>query len=276
MVTTSAKVLSDGIVKIDGGSLFGPVPKVDWETAVATDRRNRVTLGLNCLLLQAGGKNVLVDTGVGSKDNNGDRDSLGLVPSRLVKGLKNLGLSTKDIHVVILTHLHFDHSGGCTRMDRAGTVVPTFPKARYYVQRTSWEEACQPSVRYSSAHRPDNFMPVADRGQLELLDGDTEVLPGLNVIVTDGHATGHQMVMFRHGGERIAFLGDLVPTPHHLNPIAFSAFDHSPERTLERKQAVLTEAQKQGWLVVFAHGYTIRAGYLVRRPERPHLEPVEL
>jgi glyoxylase-like metal-dependent hydrolase (beta-lactamase superfamily II) len=272
---TSAKVLSDGIVKIDGGSLFGPVPKVDWENTVATDRRNRVTLGLNCLLLQAGGKNVLVDTGVGSKDNDNDRENLGLVPSRLLKGLKGVGLSPKDIHVVILTHLHFDHSGGCTRMDRTGSIVPTFPKARYYVQRACWEEACQPSARYSATHRPDNFMPIADRGQLELLDGDVEVLPGLNVIVTDGHALGHQMVMFRHGGERIAFLGDLVPTPYHLNPIAFSAFDHSPDHTLERKREVLAQALREGWLVVFSHGHAQRAGYLERRAEMSVLRTVD-
>ncbi|HLF03808.1 MAG TPA: MBL fold metallo-hydrolase [Dehalococcoidia bacterium] len=276
MVTTSAKVLSDGIVKIDGGTLFGPVPKVDWETTVVTDRRNRVTLGLNCLLLQVGGKNVLVDTGVGSKDNDKDRETLGLVPSRLLKGLKGVGLSPKDIHVVILTHLHFDHCGGCTRMDRTGDIVTTFPKARYYVQRACWEEACQPSVRYSAHYRPDNFMPIADRGQLELLDGDMEVLPGLNVIVTDGHARGHQMVTFRHGGERIAFLGDLVPTPHHLNPIAFSAYDHSPDHTLAQKHEVLGQALRQGWLLVFSHGHSQRAGYLERRAEMSVLRAVDL
>ncbi|MBM3942793.1 MAG: MBL fold metallo-hydrolase [SAR202 cluster bacterium] len=276
MVSTAVKVLSDGVVKIDGGSLFGQVPKVDWEANVVTDRKNRVTLGLNCLLLQAGGKNVLVDTGVGSKENDKDRDNLGLVPSRLLKGLKGVGLTPKDIHAVILTHLHFDHCGGCTRLDRTGTTVPTFPKARYYVQRSCWEEACKPSPRHSRHHRPEDFLPIAERGQLELLDGDTELLPGLNVIVTDGHTKGHQMVMFKHGGERVVFLGDLVPTHHHLNLIAISAFDYSPEATMERKRQVLNEAQKQGWLVVFSHGHNTRAGYLERRTEMSILRPVEL
>jgi glyoxylase-like metal-dependent hydrolase (beta-lactamase superfamily II) len=276
MMPTAVKILSDGVIKIDGGSMFGQVPKTHWEDNVTTDRKNRITLGLNCLLLQTCGRNVLVDTGVGSKDTENDKENLGLVPSRLLKSLKGVGLTPKDIHAVILTHLHFDHSGGCTRLDRTGDIVPTFPKARFYVQAACWEEACNPNERCHVTHRTDNFRPIEERGQLELLDGDTEVFPGLNVIVTDGHARGHQMVLFQHGGERIAFLGDIVPTPFHLNPVAISAFDHSPEKTLQQKRELLTEAERQGWLVVFSHGHTIKAGYLERRRESPYLVPVEL
>ena len=276
MMPTAVKILSDGVIKIDGGSMFGQVPKTHWEDNVTTDRKNRITLGLNCLLLQTCGRNVLVDTGVGSKDTENDKENLGLVPSRLLKSLKGVGLTPKDIHAVILTHLHFDHSGGCTRLDRTGDIVPTFPKARFYVQAACWEEACNPNERCHVTHRTDNFRPIEERGQLELLDGDTEVFPGLNVIVTDGHARGHQMVLFQHGGERIAFLGDIVPTPFHLNPVAISAFDHSPEKTLQQKRELLTEAERQGWLVVFSHGHTIKAGYLERRRESSYLVPVEL
>ena len=276
MVSTAAKIISDGVMKLDGGSVFGQVPKVAWENSVITDRKNRITLGLNCLLLQVGGKNVLVDTGVGSKDNDNDRETLGLVPSRMFKGLKAAGITPKDIHAIILTHLHFDHSGGCTRMDRAGKIVATFPKASYYVQRTCWEEACSPNERCLHAYRPDNFIPIEARGQLELLDGDSEIFPGLNVIVTDGHTKGHQMIMFNHGGERIVFLGDLVPTPHHLNLSVISAFDYSPEETLEQKRELLGEAEKQGWLLVFSHGHDTKAGYLERRADMTYLRPVDL
>lgn len=276
MVSTAAKIISDGIMKMDGGSVFGQVPKVVWENSVTTDRKNRITLGLNCLLLQIGGKNVLVDTGVGSKDNDKDKENLGLVPSRMFKGLKSVGLTPKDIHAVILTHLHFDHCGGCTRLDRTGTIVPTFPKARYYVQRDSWSEACSPSERGMYAYRTDNFYPIEERGQLELLDGDTEIFPGLNVIVSDGPAKGHQMIMFNHGGERIVFLGDLVPTPHHLNLSVISAFDYSPEGTLQQKRELLGDAEKQGWLLVFSHGHDTRAGYLERRADMTYLRPVDL
>ncbi len=276
MVSTAAKIISDGILKMDGGSVFGQVPKAVWENSVTTDRKNRITLGLNCLLLQVGGKNVLVDTGVGSKDNDKDKENLGLVPSRMFKGLKSAGLTPKDIHAVILTHLHFDHCGGCTRLDRAGNIVPTFPKARYYTQRASWEEACNPSARSMYAYRADNFHPMEKKGQLELLDGDTEIFPGLSVIVSDGPAKGHQMVMFNHGGERIVFLGDLVPTPHHLNLSVISAFDYSPQDTLEQKRELLHDAERQGWLLVFAHGHDTRAGYLERRAEMSYLRPVNL
>jgi len=261
---------------MDGGSMFGQVPKVNWEGNVVTDRKNRMTLGLNCLLLQVSGQNVLVDTGIGSKEGDTDKENLGLVPSRLLKGLKGMGLTPKDISAVILSHLHFDHSGGCTRMDRAGNLVPTFPKAKYYVQGKCWDEACNPNERCNGVHRSENFLPIEERGQLELLDGDTEIMPGLNVMVTDGHALGHQMVMFNHGGERVVFLGDLVPTPHHLNLVAISAFDSSPEVTLEAKRDLLNQAERQGWLLVFSHGHEVKAGYLERRGEMGYLRPVDL
>ena len=275
MMSTAVKIINDGVLKLDGGSVFGQVPKVAWESNVVTDRKNRISLGLNCLLLQVCGKNVLVDTGVGPKENEKDKETLGLVPSRLLKGLKGMGLTPRDIHAVILSHLHFDHSGGCTRMDRAGNLVPTFPKATYYVQRACWEDATNPNERCFGTNREENFVPIEERGQLEFLDGDEEILPGLNVILTDGHAKGHQMVMFTHGGERIVFLGDLVPTHHHLNLGVISAFDYSPEDTLQQKRDILSDAEKQGWLLVFAHGQDPKAGYLERRGDHSYLRPVE-
>ena len=275
-MNTGVKVISDGIVKLDGGSVFGQVPKTDWETSVSTDRKNRMTLGLNCLVLQVQGKNVLIDTGVGSKDNDRDKEALGLVPSRLMKGLRGVGLTPKDINAVILTHLHFDHCGGCTRLDRAGDLVPTFPKATYYVQRKCWEDANNPNERFRNSHRADNFLPIEERGQLELLDGDSEVFPGLHVAVTDGHARGHQMVLFNHGGERIAFLGDIIPTHHHLNLPVISAFDYSPEDTLEQKRDIIASAEQEGWLLVFSHGHDVKAGYLDRRGQNTYLRPVEM
>jgi glyoxylase-like metal-dependent hydrolase (beta-lactamase superfamily II) len=269
-MSTAAKILSDGVLKLDGGSVFGQVPKIAWENSVTTDRRNRITLGLNCLLLQVCNKNILVDTGVGPKEDENDKENLGLVPSRLLRGLKGVGLTPKDIHAVILTHLHFDHCGGCTRLDRAGNIMPTFSKARYYVQRSCWQDACNPNERCIARHRSENFLPIAERGQLELLDGDAEIFPGLNVIVTDGHARGH------HGGERIVFLGDLVPTHHHLNLPVISAFDYSPEGTLEQKREILMDAERQGWLIVFSHGHDTKAGYLERRGDTTYLRPVDL
>ena len=278
MRSTSIRILSDGVMKLDGGSVFGQVPRVTWAKTVKTDWKNRITLGLNCLLLQVEGKNILVDTGVGSMVDEQDKEAIGLISSRLSRDLKSVaGLTLKDIHAVILSHLHFDHSGGCTKMIRSGKLVPTFPQARYFVQRTSWEDACNTTNQRCFFHqRMENLLPLADLGQLEMLDGDREIFPGLNVIVTDGHAEGHQMVMFNHGGERVVFLGDLVPTPHHLNPAVISAFDHSPQDTFEHKQEVLAEAERQGWLLVFSHGHETKAGYLERRGDTTYLRPVKL
>jgi glyoxylase-like metal-dependent hydrolase (beta-lactamase superfamily II) len=276
MMTTSVRVLSDGIIKFDGGTMFGQVPKVNWENKMSTDRRNRVTLGLNSLLVQIGDKNVLVDAGAGSKELDNEKETYGLVPSRLMKGLKGLGLSPKDVDSVILTHLHFDHSGGCTRLDRTGSLVPTFPRARYLVQRECWEDACNPNERCRHVHRNEDFRPIEEQGLLELLDGDTEIYPGLSVKVTHGHAKGHQVVLLNHGGERIAFLGDLVPTPHHLDLASISAFDQFPEETLEMKRDFLSQASKAGWLLVFSHGHNLKAGYLERRNGDTFLRPVEL
>ena len=275
MLATSALVLSDGVFKVDGGAIFGRIPKTTWENFVSTDRKNRVTLGLNCLLLQCNGQNVLVDTGVGPKDNFRDKELYGLVPSRLLRSLKGIGLGPRDINAVVLSHLHFSHAGGATRMDRVGDMVPTFPNATYYVQRASWDDAQSPALPHADVFRVEDFDPIAERDRLHLLDGDTELFPGLNLIVTEGHCPGHQIVVFSHGGERIVYLGDLVPTPHHLGIAVISSYDYEPEIIADQKQSVLSDAEKQGWLMVFAHGNETRAGYLERRQDMAYLRPVE-
>ena len=275
MLATGATVLSDGVFKVDGGAVFGSVPKMMWENLVPTDRKNRVTMGLNCMLLQCSGRNILIDTGVGPKDNFRDKEIYGLVPSRLMRSLKGIGMGPRDIDAVILSHLHFSHAGGATRMDRAGDMVPSFPNATYYVQRASWEDALNPSDRHADVFRADDFAPIAERNRLELLDGDVELFPGLNLLVTDGHCPGHQMAVFSHGGERIVYLGDLVPTPHHLGLTVISSFDYEPEATLDQKRDVLDDAEKMGWLLIFSHGHETRAGYLERRGDMSYLRPVE-
>jgi len=276
MMTTSIKLLSDGTIKRDGGCMFGHLPKTSWENWIVTDRKNRMTLGLNCLLIQLAGKNIVVDTGVGSKDVDGMREDYGLGPSRLVKNLKNMGISTSQVDVVILTHLHFDHCGGCTKLDRTGSLVPTFPKAKHYVQRQCWEEALKPSERFKDVYFERDFRPIEDWSQLELMDGDYEILPGLNVIMTNGPAKGHQIVMLNHGGERVAFMGDLVPTAMHLDLASIPSFDQYPEETLEVKREVLGRAEKEGWLLVFSHGIDKKAGYLERHNGAAYLRTIEL
>ena len=273
---TALVLLNDGVIKFDGGAIFGQVPKTSWEQRAQPDRRNRVSLGLNCLLIQNGEHCILVDTGVGTKEPDSVKDRYGLGSSRLVRELRNRGLSPRDITGVILTHLHFDHSGGSTRLDRSGVPVPTFPSATYYVQRSEWEEAINPNERSSDSYHSDDFLPLEERGQICLLDGDAEVAPGVRVRVTGGHCDGHQMVLVNYGGERVAYFGDLIPTPHHLRLPYIAAMDRSPEHTLDCKREMLDEAERNGWLIIFSHGLQERAGYLERRNGEFNFRPVEL
>ena len=269
-------IISDGNIKLDGGAMFGQVPRVLWEQKTLPDRRNRISLGLNCLLIRNGGRCTLVDTGVGSKEPDKIKDRYGLGSSQLAKELRNRGLTPKDITGVILTHLHFDHAGGSTRLDRAGEAVPTFPAAKYYIQKADWEEAISPNERSKGSYHSDDFLPLEERGQLIMLDGDSEVAPGVHVRVTGGHSQGHQMVLVNYGGERVAFMGDLVPTPHHLRLPYVTSYDRFPEDTLEKKRALLEEAERCGWLIVFCHGSKERAGYIERRNGALSFRPVEL
>ena len=154
---TSVRIVSDGTFLLDGGAVFGQVPKTHWEANMKPDRRNRIRLGLNCLLVETPTMNILVDVGAGSKRPEKLKDGYGLNGNKLLKGLKKVGLTARDIHAVVLTHLHFDHGGGSTKLDRSGNAVPTFPKAKYFVQKASWEEAINPNERSKRSYNFDDF-----------------------------------------------------------------------------------------------------------------------
>ena len=272
----SVDIVTDGTLLLDGGSMFGQVPKAEWEQRLKPDRRNRVRLGLNCLLIQTPDVNVLVDTGVGTKRTDKFKDIYGLNGNKLLKGLKGLGLTARDIHLVVLTHLHFDHGGGCTKLDRDGRAIPAFPKAKYLVQRACWDDATQPNDRAIGTYYENDFMPLLESEQIEFLDGDSEIAPGIRVQVTDGHADGHQIVLIEGGGERIAYVGDLIPTPYHLPLPCITAFDQSPNNTLAQKRKVVRMAADGGWLVIFGHAYQQRAGYVEQRNGKTQLRPVDI
>ena len=269
-------IATDGTLLMDGGAMFGTVPKVEWEQRLKPDRRNRIRLGLNCLLIQTPDVNVLVDTGVGTKRTDKFKDVYGLNGNKLLKGLKGLGLTARDVDVVVLTHLHFDHSGGCTKLDRGGRPIPTFPKAKYMVQRACWDDAIQPNERAVEAYYDDDFLPLQESGQVELLDGDGEIAPGVRVQVTDGHVKGHQIVLIEGGGERIIYVGDLIPTPYHLPLPCITAFDQAPNGTLAQKREIVRMAADGGWLVIFGHAHQPRAGYVEQRNGRAQLRPVDI
>ena len=274
--STSVDIVSDGTYLLDGGAVFGQVPKAQWELQMKPDRKNRIRLGLNCLLIQSPSMNILVDTGAGAKRTDNFKDAYGLNGNKLLKGLKKLGLTARDIDTVLLTHLHFDHVGGCTKLDRSGKAVPTFPQARYMVQRACWDEANAPNERGQHSYHSDDFLPLQENDVLTLLDGDSEIAPGVRVKVSHGHSSGHQVVLVEAGSERIAYVGDLIPTPYHLPLPSIAAFDQSPNDTLDSKREMLDMALDGGWLLVFGHAFTTRAGYLDQRNGTSQLLPVDV
>ncbi|MFW6195315.1 MAG: MBL fold metallo-hydrolase [Chloroflexota bacterium] len=271
------RVISDGSYLLDGGSVFGLVPKTVWERDTKPDRKNRVRLGLNCLLIQTPERNILVDTGVGGRHPERNKELYGLSSSRLLRNLRAQGLTVRDIDTVILTCLHFDHAGGVTRLDRQGNVVPTFPNANVLVQRSAADALDTPNERAALAlgyTANEDIRVIDEAGKLERLDGDTEIIPGVRTVVTDGPADGHQSVFIDIGSERIAYLSDLVPTPSHVNLPYITAYDRRPDSTLEQKRRFLERIEQEGWLMVFAHGYDHVAAYLERRKDQVCLRPV--
>ena len=251
--SVSINVLSDGTLMTDGGALFGPVPKQQWEQFLKPDRRNRVKIAVNSLLIQSGNQNILVDTGIGVKNTAKYKDLYSLNGNKLIKSLKAHGLTARDIDIVILTSLQYMQAGGCTKLDRSGSVVPTFQKAKHIVQASNWEIANNPDERGVGLFNQDDFVPLMENGQIELVEGDQEVISGINVKVTDGPVVGHQMVMIDAGSERIGYLGNLIPTPHHLPLAAISAIDQHPQNTLDFKRQTIQNAIESGWLLVFGN-----------------------
>ncbi len=271
--------LEGGGQKLDGGAMFGVVPKPLWEKQVAPDERNRIPLAMRCLLVEHPDGLVLVDTAAGDKDDAKFRGIYGLEnagdpgPTRLEDAIRAAGHDPDDVRWVINTHLHFDHAGGNTVADRAaggapgqgagGPVRLAFPGATYVVQRGELEFARHTNERTRASYLPFNFEPVAAAGRWRLLEGDGEVLPGLAVRVTPGHVPWHQVVLVRDGGETACFLGDLVPTAAHLPLPYIMGYDLEPLRTLESKRALLREALADGWRLLFEHDATTAWGWLV-------------
>ena len=244
-------ILSDGTFALDGGQMFGVVPKPLWEQKLPADQCNRVRLGLNCLLVRTGTHNVLVETGIGDKFEPKYTDIYGIEKSTtLLAELHKVGLAPGDIDIVINTHLHFDHCGWNTHRD-GGKVVPTFPRAHYYIQRGEWEHALHPSERDAASYILEFFRPAEI--QTDLLDGNREIIPGIRVEVVSGHTRHMQCVWIESEGERACFIGDLVPTRAHLPYPWIMAFDLYPMETLASKHHLLPQLVEQGTLVIFPH-----------------------
>lgn len=258
-------ILNDGTLRLDGGAMFGVVPKPMWEKKSRADDRNRILLAMNCLLIRAAGKTILVETGAGDKWGAKQRDIYGLEGSpRLPEQLAAQGVKPEQVDIVINTHLHFDHCGWNTRM-ADGRARPTFPNARYVVQKRDFEHAKNPTERDQASYLRENFLPVEEAGQWWLLDGEKEIVPGVTVIPTPGHTPAMQCVKLEGGGKAAVFLADLAPMTAHLPLAWIMGFDLYPLTTLENKKKWLPEIAKNGWLALFAHDPAVRAAYLRER-----------
>ena len=251
--------LDAGLQRLDGGAMFGVVPKPLWERRIAPDPRNRIPLALRCLLVEHPDGLVLVDTGLGNKEGAKFLDLYGVEnagtagPTRLEDALAAAGHRAADVRWVINTHLHFDHAGGNTARRPDGSVTLAFPEARYVVQRRELEFASHTNERTQASYLPANFAPVAASGRLRSVDGETEVLPWILLLPTPGHVPFHQAVVVREGGEAACFLGDLVPTAAHLPPAWIMGYDLEPLVTLATKKVVLARAAREAWQLVFCH-----------------------
>jgi glyoxylase-like metal-dependent hydrolase (beta-lactamase superfamily II) len=263
--------LQAGLQQLDGGAMFGVVPKPLWERKITADARNRIPLGMRCLLVEHPDALVLIDTGAGNKESAKFHDIYGIEnspvgqagPTQLESALSAAGFAAADVTLVISSHLHFDHAGGNTRLDEAGVVVPSFPNARYVARRGEWDWAHHTNERTAASYFGRNYDPIEAAGLLELVDDDRDVLPGLSLRHTPGHTPHHQGILVTSGNDRMFFAADMAPTVAHVPLPWIMGYDVEPLRTLESKRRIWAEAADEQWTVVFEHDSVHAFGRIV-------------
>jgi len=255
--------LLDGHFRLDGGAMFGVVPRVLWEKTNPPDQKNRILLALGTLLVNAHGKHILIDTGIGNKGDEKfvDNYAVDRRPS-IEESLAEIGVNPGEIQIVINTHFHFDHAGGDTTRLSDGRVVPTFANAEHYVQRGEWQQAMNPNERTRASYILENYEILSKLNRLILLDGNAEIVPGVHVLKTPGHTEHHQSVVIRSKGETLCFLGDLIPTSFHIPLPYIMAYDLFPLTTLDTKRTLLEQAHRERWTLIFQHDPKVRMGRL--------------
>ena len=259
-------LLIAGHWKADGGLMFGVVPKPLWERRIPADERNRIQLGMRCLLIEHEIGLVLIDTGAGNKESEKFYDIYGIEnastpgPTQLEDGIRKAGFSPEDIALVINSHLHFDHAGGNTTRDDSGAIRPSFPSARYVIQRGEYEWATHTNERTAASYFAHNFAPLVEARMVTFIDGECEIVSGIRSIPTPGHTPHHQGLLIESDGERGFYLGDLIPTAAHLPLAWIMGYDVEPLVTLETKRRILRRAVDEDWLVVFEHDPTTAWG----------------
>ncbi len=253
-------IISDGTYPLDGGAFFGVVPKVMWSRKAPPDARNFITAGLNSLLIRTGKQNILVETGMGSKLPDKMVKVYGQ-PAKLLENLQAARVAPDEIDIVINTHLHFDHCGWNT-IRQGDRVTPTFPRAKYCVQEGEWQHAQEQHIRDAISYISDNYNPLIKSGQMQLLRGDQEIVPGISVRVFPGHTMHMQAVVVTSGGKTACYISDLIPTSAHIDLTWVMAFDLSPIDTIDSKKRYYEQALPEGWLTVFTHDDAVPWAYV--------------
>lgn len=264
-----------GVQQLDGGAMFGVVPKPLWERRIPADPRNRIPLALRCLLVEAPNALVLVDTGVGNKYDEKFGDIYGISnagdPTRLEDGIRHAGFQPEDVDIVLNTHLHFDHAGGNTVLDEDGGIRPAFPGARHVVQKAELDFAHIQNERIRASYILDNVDPVTEAGLWDVVEGEVEVTQGVRVVPTPGHTPHHHSVLVESDGETACYLADVCPTSAHIPLPWIMGYDLEPLVTLESKRGLWSRARDEDWLLIFEHDPRVPWGRLDRDADRPKL-----
>jgi len=269
------KVISllDGFIKLDGGAMFGVIPKPLWSRLTPSDERNRITLAMRPLLILHPDANILIDTGIGNKYDEKFADIYGVDRNPgLENDLRKAGFIPEDIDVVINTHLHFDHAGGNT-IRKGNGIFPTFPMAKYIIQKIEWETAINPNPRSKASYIKENFTPIEENGQLKIINGEEEILPGIRCIKTGGHTEGHQIVAIKSEGKGALYWGDLMPTIAHLKIPYIMGYDIFPLDVMREKKKYIKFVQQKGYLSFFEHDPLLCCGYIEGEGKKIHIEP---
>lgn len=265
----------DGLFRLDGGAMFGVVPKVMWDKTNPPDKNNRILLALRTCLIDTGNELILIDTGIGDKGQDKFNDIYQVNHhTNLETSLQKFKFTTSDINIVINTHLHFDHCGGNTKLDSNGKVIPTFPNAKYYIQKSEWEAAINPDRRSKASYLKEDFLPLQDADLVKIVDGDAKIINGIEVIKTAGHTYGHQVVLVGSENQKLIYWGDLIPTASHISLPFLMAYDLFPLQTMEHKQKLLNHAVSENWISFFEHDPKIAMAYLIQEDKRIKIKSI--
>jgi len=266
--------VSDGFFYLDGGAMFGVVPRTFWAKQAPPDERNRIRMAMRCLLVR-GVRTLLIDAGAGDKMTEKQADIYRFEREfNLSHALPAAGVSPDAIDIVLATHLHFDHAGGFTARGADGVMRPRFPRAQYVIRRGEWEDATHPNERTKGSYFLENYQPLADHRVLQLVEDDATIMPGVRVRRTGGHTMHHQIVMIESAGKTAVFAADLLPTAAHLPEVWVMGYDLFPLETLNFKRAFLREAVEREYLILFEHDPDIAAGYIREKDGKRYIEKV--